>query len=459
MKYTNKKLVWITISVVPALVVILKWDSWFYNPPEPPYFPSLVPDRIMLTWSGNPVNSRDVTWQGDTAAHVGFLQLTANSSPRDTINYTSTPEICKTSGGASAFFRVTMKSLRAGESYLYRVANGNRWSEWNRFKIGNSSDSTYSFIYIGDVQDSINGVSGKLFHRASAEQPDAAFIMFIGDMIERPHDIYWGEWFRAGGNLFRTIPVIATPGNHEYHKGLIQQIDQRWMAHFSFPQNGPPDFLGRVCYWDYQQTRFISLDTNGIQSLPSALEQRKWLKSVLENTHQRWIVIMMHHPVYSTSRGRDYFYLRALFKPLFDQYNVDLVLAGHDHSYGRAVHIPNGDFKDKQGAVYVVTHASPKLYDINFSEKMDKLATNTQMYQLIDVSHDSIKYRAFTGNGTPFDSFTIHKDKAGNRSVAQNAPKNSSDFLQPTESFLRKSSEKEKEEYNQEMEAWEKSKL
>ncbi len=458
MKRRYKQLIWLIFPILIIFIMWIKWDNWFYNPPEPFYTPSSSPDRILLTWSGDPFDSRDVTWQGDTLTKLGSLQITGKSDPKDTLLYTSTSRIIKTSGGASSFFRVGIKNLKHGESYQYRVANGANWSEWYDFKIGNSTDSSYSFIFIGDVQDSINGVSGELFHRAYASQPNAAFIMFIGDMIERPHDEYWGEWFREGGKMFRTIPVIATPGNHEYYKGLIQKLDERWMAHFSFPQNGPKNFLGRVCYWDYQNTRYISLDSNGIQSIPSALEQRSWLKSVLENTHQRWIVVMMHHPIYSTSRGRDYFYLRALFKPLFDQYNVDLVLEGHDHAYGRAAHIPNSKFKDKQGAVYVGTHASPKLYDTGFSNKMDKLATNTQMYQLLDVSGDSIRFRAYTANGTYFDGFTIHKDASGNRNVTENAPPNSDNYLMPTKSFLNKSSKKELEKYDNQMKAWENSK-
>ena len=458
MKRRYKKLIWLIFPILIIFFVWIKWDNWFYNPPEPFYTPSSSPDRILLTWSGDPFNSRDLTWQGDTLTKLGSLQITGNSDPKDTILYTSTSKIIKTSGGAASFFRVGIKNLKHGESYQYRVANGAIWSEWYNFKIGNSTDSSYSYIFIGDVQDSINGISGELFHRAYASQPNAAFIMFIGDMIERPHDAYWGEWFREGGKMFRTTPVIATPGNHEYYKGLIQKLDERWMAHFSFPQNGPKNFLGRVCYWDYQNTRYISLDSNGIQSIPSALEQRSWLKSVLENTHQRWIVVMMHHPIYSTSRGRDYFYLRALFKPLFDQYNVDLVLEGHDHAYGRAAHIPNSKSKDKQGAVYVGTHASPKLYDTGFSNKMDKLATNTQMYQLLDVSGDSIRFRAYTANGTYFDGFTIHKDASGNRNVTENAPPNSDNYLMPTKSFLNKSSKKELEKYDNQMKEWEKSK-
>ena len=456
MKRTSKKAIWLSLVLIIAAILWIKWDNWFYNPPEPHYVPSSNPARILITWSGDPLNSRDVTWEGDTATKQGTLQLTGKSFTGDTLQYTSCANVIKTPGGASAFHKVMMKNLKGGETYQYRVANGNNWSDWYNFKIGQKNDSTYSFIYIGDVQDSINGVAGKLFQRAHECRPNAAFMLFIGDMIERPHDAYWGEWFRSGGDLFRTIPIIATPGNHEYYKGLTQKLDQRWMAHFSFPQNGPPDFLGRACFWDYQNTRFISLDSNGIQSLPSALEQRKWLKSVLENTRQKWIIVIMHHPLYSTSRGRDYFYLRTLYKSLFDKYNVDLVLSGHDHGYGRAAHIPNDVNPSKQGAVYVVTHASPKVYDIDFSGKMDKLASNTSMYQLLDVSGDSIKFSAYTNAGSYFDGFTLHKDAAGNRKLTEHAPANNSSYLMPTNHFLKKNSKKEVEKYMHEMEEWEK---
>ena len=457
MKITVKKLIWLILPFLIVAILWFKWDNWFFNPPEPAYSPSSTPSRIMLTWSGNSLHSRDVTWEGDTAAHQGTLQITANSLKSDTIIYRTASKIIKTSGGASAFYKVGIVNLREGETYRYRVATGSNWSKWSDFKTSTDKDSTYSFIYIGDVQDSINGTSGKLFTKACESRPNAAFMLFIGDMIERPHDAYWGEFFREGGTIFRTTPVIASPGNHEYYKGLIQRLDERWMAHFSFPQNGPPDFLGRACYWDYQNTRFISLDSNGIQTIPSALEQRRWLKSVLETTHQKWIIVIMHHPLYSTSRGRDYFYLRTLFKSLFDQYHVDMVLAGHDHAYGRAIHIPGTESGNNQGPVYVVTHASPKLYDIGFSGKMDKLASNTRMYQLLDVSQDSIRFEAHTSDGTLFDGFTISKDGSGNRTVTEYAPKNSDKYLMPTKGFLHRSSKKELEKYNLEMEAWKKN--
>ena len=101
-----KKLLWFGLPLLIAFAIWVKWDNWFYNPPEPRYTPSATPDRILLTWSGDPLNSRDVTWQGDTLTHMGYLQVTGNSTPGDTSSYTSPSRIIKTSGGAAAFFRI-----------------------------------------------------------------------------------------------------------------------------------------------------------------------------------------------------------------------------------------------------------------------------------------------------------------------------------------------------------------
>ena len=453
-----RKLIWLILPVLIILFVGIQWNTWFVNPPEPAYSPSPKPDQILLTWSENASISRDVTWQGDTITKSGSLELINETNLADTIRYQSTSRTIKTSGGASAFFKVGMKNLVPSGTYKYRVANGNHWSEWYNFKMQAKSDSIFSFLYFGDVQDSVNGKTGEIFHKAAENLPNAAFMVFIGDIVERPHNAYWAEWFRAGGKLFKTIPVIATPGNHEFYKGLIQKLDERWSAHFSIPQNGPPNFHESACYWDYQNTRFISIDSNGIQTIPSALEQRRWLKSVLESTKQKWIIVIMHHSLYSTTRGHDYFYLRTLFKPLFDKYKVDLILSGHDHVYGRASHIPNKAEKGKQGPVYVVSHTSPKFYDIGFSDKMDKMATNTAMYQLFDVSRDSIRFRAFTFDGTYFDGLTINKDNLGNRSIIVNSPPSSAEYLKPSEHFLRKNSKNEVDNYFKEMEAWKKNK-
>jgi hypothetical protein len=457
MSHRKKNIAWLIAVVLAIVFVSAKWNTWFGNPPEPLYSVSQSPAQILLTWSGDAATTRDVTWQGDTLTRKAKLELTGNELLGDTIRLETLPRIIRTSGGAASYSKINIRNLNPGKSYRYRVANDEQYSKWFDFSLPGKKDSMYSFCYFGDVQDSVNGKTGEIFHRAVGSLKNPAFLVFIGDIVERPHDAYWSEWFRAGDTLLSNIPVIATPGNHEFYKGVFPKLDERWDAHFSIPQNGPANFKRSVCYWDYQDTRFISLDSNGIQGIPSALEQRNWLKKVLESTEQRCKIVLIHHSLYSTTKGHDYFYLRTFFKPLFDKYGVDLVLSGHDHVYGRAAHIASGVTGNKQGPVYIVSHTSPKFYDIGFSKVMDRMATNTAMYQLFYVSKDSITFKAYTYDGTCFDGLSILRDSKGDRFVRENSPPIDDKYLKPSERFVRKSSKKELEKYYLDLQKWKKN--
>ena len=96
MKNKYKKFFWLILPFLILLFVWVQWNTWFFNPPEPGYIPSSSPDQILLTWSANAADSRDVTWQGDTITRFGSLELVENSNPADTIRYQATSGIIKT---------------------------------------------------------------------------------------------------------------------------------------------------------------------------------------------------------------------------------------------------------------------------------------------------------------------------------------------------------------------------
>jgi len=76
MSFSRKKyrtILLLFLPVIIAIIVYSRWDSWFYNPPEPHYSSSKNPERILLTWSGDPCTTRNVTWQCDTISKYGKL--------------------------------------------------------------------------------------------------------------------------------------------------------------------------------------------------------------------------------------------------------------------------------------------------------------------------------------------------------------------------------------------------
>ena len=128
------------------------------------------------------------------------------------------------------------------------------------------------------------------------------------------------------------IPNVAIPGNHEQGKNGDgkRRLSHRWRPQFEFPLNGPKG-LEETCFtFVYHNVLFIGLDSNRDQKI-----QAEWLDQVLSEKKAQWVVCSFHHPIFSTAKDRDNPELRAMWKPIIDKYKVDLVLQGHDHSYGR----------------------------------------------------------------------------------------------------------------------------
>jgi 3',5'-cyclic AMP phosphodiesterase CpdA len=135
----------------------------------------------------------------------------------------------------------------------------------------------------------------------------------------------------------------------------------------------------------------------------------KWLDDLLAKNPNRWTVLFLHFPLFSSEPGRDNPKVRAALKPLIDKYHVDLVLQGHDHGYARGAVGKDGPAADDVGTTYAVSVAGPKMYEVGSLPWARKSASRTQAYQVIDVSPSALTYRAYTATGEPLDAVTLQK--------------------------------------------------
>ena len=61
------------------------------------------------------------------------------------------------------------------------------------------------------------------------------------------------------------------------------------------------------------------------------------------------------------------------------------------------------------GTVYVVSVSGPKMYPLKPSELMRRVAEDTQLYQVITVDSDTLRFEARTAMGTLYDAFQLKK--------------------------------------------------
>ncbi len=115
----------------------------------------------------------------------------------------------------------------------------------------------------------------------------------------------------------------------------------------------------------------------------------------------------------------------------FDKYKVDLVLQCHDHTYGalvgstqqsrgskgatrhrRQCTTGRSAIEPETGTVYVVSVSGPKMYSNTRYSFMKRLAEDTQLYQLIHVEGDTLRFEAKTAVGDLYDAFVLKKQPA-----------------------------------------------
>ena len=406
--------------------------------------PTVLPDRIVLTWGGDPAHSQDVSWRTSRDVKRSFVEFAvATPGPYFLRNRQRVPATTKpfTSDlGEYHLHAATMKALAPSTKYAYRVGDGINWSEWFHFSTANSQPAPFSFIYFGDAQNNIRSMWSRIIREAYADAPKAAFMVHAGDLINSANrDAEWGEWFGAGQWINAMIPSLATPGNHEYAKEEIdgkeiRTLSTHWQPTFAFPQNGPPG-LKETTYWmDYQGVRFISLNSNEQHEV-----QATWLKLVLDANPNQWTIVTFHHPLFSSAEGRDNESLRKLWKPIFDQYRVDLVLQGHDHTYARTgLSLPatgenlNTGLNVRHGpTIYVVSVSGPKQYDVGKRNFFKRSASGAQLYQIIHIDGNELRFEARVANGALYDSFVLKKHEEDFNELVDLIP-NSPESRKPT---------------------------
>lgn len=404
--------------------------------PEPPakieaavqHKPSVLPDRIVLTWSSDPAHTQDVTWRTSIDVHHAFVEYAvATKGPyfvANAVRIEATTAPFESDLGTCHLHTAQMKALAPATKYAYRVGDGNNWSEWFHFRSASNSPEPFTFIYFGDAQNDLRSMWSRIVREAQSDAPKAAFMLHAGDLVNVANrDAEWGEWFGGGHWLNAMVPSLATPGNHEYgretvevdgEKTTVRKLSEHWKPYFSFPMNGPEGLKETVYWMDFQGTRIISLNSNEQHEL-----QAQWVEQVLANNPNRWTIITFHHPMYSSAKGRDNVGLRQLWKPIFDKYKVDLVLQGHDHSYARtglelpvsAENLETGINVKEGPTVYVVSVSGPKQYEVGDRDFFARSASGAQLYQIIDVERDTLHYQARVANGELYDEFVLRKQE------------------------------------------------
>jgi hypothetical protein len=155
----------------------------------------------------------------------------------------------------------------------------------------------------------------------------------------------WDVYFGLIEASASTTPWMFATGNHDMEAAYPVHGYGGHLARLDFPRNGPKS-CPSVYSFSYGNVAVLSLDANDVSFEITANtgyskgSQNSWVESTLaglrRNADIDFIVCFFHHCAYSTtathaSDGG----VRGAWAALFDRYQVDVVLQGHNHVFER----------------------------------------------------------------------------------------------------------------------------
>ena len=255
-----------------------------------------------------------------------------------------------------------------------------------------SVNAPVRFVVFGD---SGNGGTNQGLVRDQLDTVHFDLMLHTGDIVYGGGTLsqYDNEFFGEYGEFIESVPVFPTSGNHDYETdsaGPYRQV-------FAVPENGGPYGLERWYSFNWGDVHFVALDTEQVGAA-----QADWLAEDLASNDLPWTVVYLHRPPYSSGEHGSSTRVRDAFSPLFEEYGVQVVFAGHDHDYERTRLI--------NGVTYVVTggggHGTRSVGHSAFTAYSEDVLHFVQA----EVQGDAMLLHAIDAGGREFDSVRIARD-------------------------------------------------
>ncbi len=420
-------------------------------------------ENVSITMAQDPTSQGGVCWHTDEdmATAVQFVEAA---------KFTGTFEGAKTfRGGCEAFkeiyvHKVNLTGLKAGTEYVYRAGDDvqNLWSDIGTFKT-DDGDNNLKFIAISDVQagNEENFTKASMTMQAAVNtMPDADFFAHLGDYVNDCTQEEWDWYFDKFSFAHSSMLHVPAAGNHDGN--ITNKVNHYWFD--SMFNMDPPDECIRaegVYYaFDYGNAHIVVLNTNDMY--PMTIQQTNWIRNEMNSTDAQWKIILMHRAFYSAGKNLikpDTIIMREQLLPLFDELDIDFVMAGHDHVYMRTNQVKGDklvedvtyvteEFNgvqttfavDPEGTCHVLPGtAGTKTYSINdyvFDCVFDaNIVANCfsqrdipgGIFATVEIQEGKLVYNAYsvsfeTGEKTLVDSYAIKKTTEGKATDAITLP-------------------------------------
>jgi hypothetical protein len=326
--------------------------------PEP-----FAPDTLFLTWQRDPTTTMTVQWIGsdwetpnkDISFAAGAGGWLSPKPDRWTVAKTRSKPFPMTD---LKVYRAELTGLTPGTDYRFKI--GAASPEYRFRTMPAKATDAFHFVSGGDCGINPHAVA----NNALAAKQDPYFAVIGGDLgydngrSPRTALTFIRNYSKAMvDSKGRLIPLVVCIGNHEVNGGYAK------------PRTAAP-FYFALFDGLYSDTSYASLDFGQYLSLvlldsghtaPIGGDQADWLDTALKaRVDHPHLIAVNHVPAYPSYRAPEGTFVRfgtgeqqrKCWVPLFERYNVDVVLEHHDHTFKRT-HPLLGGLRHDSGVLYL----------------------------------------------------------------------------------------------------------
>ena len=246
-------------------------------------------------------------------------------------------------------YKLSIDGLEPATTYQYKISSGD--TETVIYEVTTASvASSFNFAWFSDIHTNTGSsnritYANDLFQKITKDSGGYDMILVTGDEVSNGGNYSCYEMLTdlKYNPTLQTTMWACVPGNHSYYSDTQSSLvtNEYYEAMTNHPDNGY-DKLSSSFWFLYNSVLFVGLDSLTIQkSATTIASQQAWFRKVVEQNEGRYqyLIVFQHYPWLNALTGAlaaGYYSGYKAWYEIFDEYNVDLALAGDYHTYYRS---------------------------------------------------------------------------------------------------------------------------
>lgn len=367
--------------------------------------------NVRVVWSENPQTEAVVVWDSEVSSDSCKLLLDRVSRvgvERDYAFHIPVAESGLYTESAETptpdyfYHQAGLKDLNPGTVYYLAIKTAEGVGREYHFKTAPKNEKSFRIIYAGDSRSHLDVARqiNKQIRKMISEDDSIIALVHGGDYAVTTHRDVWKEWLEAyalttteDGKLLPIIPVV---GNHDVVGGspIFRQA-------YGYPGGENDYYTCRLT----PSVGILCLNTE----ISAEGNQRKFLRAELTSLQKenvKWQIATFHSPVYPAVKQPNA--AKVSWVPLFEEFNIDLVLESDGHCIKRTV--PIRDEKEAvNGIVYLgeggygAPQRDPKS-DRWYLQGDHAFASRGDHIMMLEITPAAINYSTVLSTGETIDS-------------------------------------------------------